>query len=453
VYVRDRANKVSKLVSPIAGQPVPGSNDAPEISPDGSQIALVQRGAQAVTGAPGVAEVYVARTTSGFFDSAAFDLVSYGISGAPTSQDSFFPSMSSNGRFVAFESGANKELSATPINGSNQIWMRDRPIALDITPSLDFGTIDPGSTSPPQTATVKNTSAVPINIGAVAPPAGPFAITANTCGGPLKPGASCVITLVFSPTVGGGANSSLPVSGDGLSVSVSLSGVGRQTLPIPGSLKIKPTAANYGGAIVGTPLGAKKFVVTNPGQSDVTIGAVGLSGTGADQFAIASNTCAGVLAAGASCNISVSAIVTRAGAMTATLGVIGTAGESTQATLRISGFYNPALVMNPGVVGPGQVTIATGIGFPASADVQLGFPNELPFATVHTEPDGSFRYSLLAMRNSVHQGGSVQVLALDQPGLFTGVFAPLLITLGTFRPSGSTGPAFNSGVTSMLSRG
>ena len=446
VYVRDRVAGVTRLITTTPGQPMSGDLDDPEISPDGAQVVLTQA-AGPPAGRKPVNEVFVARSASGFFDSAVFDLVSFGVSGNPTTTDSVQGSMSSNGRFVAFASAANSELSGTALaNTDANVWMRQRPIALDITPSLDFGTINPGSQSAPQNAIVTNTSGISINISAVTPPVAPFSITNNGCGGPLAPGATCAITIVFSPTAPGGASSSVTVSGDGLSVSASLVGAG--TARTPGSLVIKPTSADYGGGGIGTALSSQKFVVTNPGQTAVPLIGAALGGTDADQFAVDSSTCTGSLGPGAQCTVDVSATITRVGAMTATLGVAGTGGQSASATLTVRGI---TLKMNPGVVSPGEVTAAIGAGFPPNIDVQLAFEGEAPFATVHTEPDGSFRYEYLLLRNGIHVGGK-QIVAVDQPGVFTNVRAPLLIDLATFRPSGSNA-AFISGVRAMFSRG
>jgi Abnormal spindle-like microcephaly-assoc'd, ASPM-SPD-2-Hydin/WD40-like Beta Propeller Repeat len=455
VYVRDRAAQVTKLITDTPGVAMDGRLDEPDISPDGTQIALQRRASDSNPVAGDIAEVYVARSTSGYFDSAVFDLVSFGVSGAPTSQDSTVPSMSSNGRWVAFASTANDELSGVEMPVGQNVWMRQRPIALDITPSVDFGTVDVGGTSAPKNAVITNTSGVAINIGSVVPPAAPFAITANGCGGALAPGASCGVTMVFSPTAGGGATSSLTVSGDGLSVSSALVGVGRSpNVPIPGSLTIAPGSANFGSADIGGTLPARRFTVSNPGQTPVTILGIGLSGAGADQFLIGTNTCTGALAGGGSCSIDVSATVTRTGNQSAQLGVLGSGGVSATATLRIGGTleqFTPTLLMNPGVVSAGQVTAAIGTGFPPNIQVELAFADEPPFAKVLTKPDGSLRFDLLILRNGIRIGGR-QILALDQPQ-FSGVFAPLLIDLATFRPSGFISPAITSGVRSLFSRG
>jgi hypothetical protein len=240
-------------------------------------------------------------------------------------------------------------------------------------------------------------------------------------------------------------------SGDGLSVTASRRR--RASSATAGALSINPTAANFGTAAIGATLPPRNFVVTNPGQTAVPFSGVLLSGAAADQFAIVTNTCTGSLAPGASCNISVSATVTREGSFSATLSVRGTGGEATQATLRVSGtaqVFTPELLMNPGVVSPGEVTVAVGSGFPPDIDVQLAFADEPPFATVRTDASGAFRFGYLILRNGIRIGGR-EIVALDQ-AQFSGVFAPLLIDLATFRPSGFSSPAF-AGVRSLYRAG
>jgi secreted trypsin-like serine protease len=217
-------------------------------------------------------------------------------------------------------------------------------------------------------------------------------------------------------------------------------------------LSIKPTSASYGSAVVGTVVPPKSFVVSNTGQAPVNINGVTLNGTGADQFAVTSNGCTGSLVSGASCSVAVGATVTRNGTFSATLTVTGAGGESAQATLRLGGDFQPTLKMNPGVVSPGEVTVAIGEGFPPNTDVQLAFEGEpQAIATVHSDAAGAFRFDLLILRNGVRIGGR-QVVALDQP-TFSGVKAPLLIDLATYRPSGFEQASFASTVRSMYTRG
>jgi Abnormal spindle-like microcephaly-assoc'd, ASPM-SPD-2-Hydin/WD40-like Beta Propeller Repeat len=451
-YIRDRVNRVTKLVTDTPGQPMPAGLGVTvrDITPDGSQIALTQ------TSSGETSEVWVARSTSGLYDTAAFDLVSYGVNDQPVPRGANNPSMSSNGRYVAFASSSNPELSGGAVSNASdgEVWLRERPIALDITSTLNFGTVDIGQQSAPQNAVVTNTSGVAINIAGVTPPAAPFAITANSCGGVLPPGASCAITVVFTPTAAGGAASSLTVSGDGLSVSASLVGTGRPSVT-DGALKIAPLAVNFGSAPVGTTLPPRNLVVTNTGGTAVTFTGVTLGGSGAGQFAIVSNNCTGALGPGATCTIAVGSTVTLVGAFTANLVVTGAGGQSAQATLRVRGtavtqVFNPTLKMNPGVVSAGEVTTANGEGFPPGIEVQLAFEGEAPFATVTTDGAGELHVPYLVLRNGIRIGGRQVVVVA--PAQFNDVRAPLLIDLATFRPSGFSSPAITSGVRSLVSR-
>ena len=82
VYVRDRVAKITRLVADTPGQPMIPTGigvGEPDISPDGSQIALSEQDRFENS------EVWVARSTSGLFSTAIFDLVSFGVSGAPVS--------------------------------------------------------------------------------------------------------------------------------------------------------------------------------------------------------------------------------------------------------------------------------------------------------------------------------------------------------------------------------
>ena len=206
--------------------------------------------------------MWVARSTSGFYDTSAFDLVSFGVNDQPVSIGAYGPSMSSSGRFVSFTSSSSAELSGGTVpNFDSHVWLRERPVALDITATLNFGTVDVGTQSAPQNAVVTNTSGVVITIGSVSAPNAPFVLTGNSCGGVLPAGGSCTITAVFRPTAAGSASSSLTVSGDGLSVTASLVGVGRPPATA-GSLSVTPTAANYGTVGVGTTAPPRNFVVS-----------------------------------------------------------------------------------------------------------------------------------------------------------------------------------------------
>jgi len=76
--------------------------------------------------------------------------------------------------------------------------------ALALSPSgeLSFGNQAVGTTSTPQTITVKNTWSNPITVGGVAT-VGDYAIASDTCGSSIAPGATCTLSVTFTPQVSG----------------------------------------------------------------------------------------------------------------------------------------------------------------------------------------------------------------------------------------------------------
>jgi len=79
---------------------------------------------------------------------------------------------------------------------------------------LTFGNEVVGTTSPPHIETVKNTSAAAVtitSIGFSGDPSSQFAQT-NTCGASLAAGATCTISVTYSPTVAGPVTATLTVN-------------------------------------------------------------------------------------------------------------------------------------------------------------------------------------------------------------------------------------------------
>jgi hypothetical protein len=98
--------------------------------------------------------------------------------------------------------------------------------------SLNFGAVNVGSTSQPQTITVKNVATTgnlkitKVSVTGTNPT--DFNITSNNCPASLAPGATCMVTLTFSPTASGGrsANVSFTDNGGGSPQTAPLSGTG-----------------------------------------------------------------------------------------------------------------------------------------------------------------------------------------------------------------------------------
>jgi HYDIN/CFA65/VesB-like, Ig-like domain len=82
---------------------------------------------------------------------------------------------------------------------------------------LSFANQPVGTTSTPQSVTLKNVGSTPLNFTTIAitgTNAGDFSQT-NTCGTSIAAGASCTITVTFGPAVIGIRNAAVSVSDDG----------------------------------------------------------------------------------------------------------------------------------------------------------------------------------------------------------------------------------------------
>jgi Ca2+-binding RTX toxin-like protein len=116
---------------------------------------------------------------------------------------------------------------------------------------------------------------------------------------------------------------------------------------------------------VNTTSPAQTVTLTNTGAAALSITATALAGANAGDFAVSANACGATLAAGASCNISVTFRPTATGPRTATLRVTdnagGTAGAVQQVTL--SGVGNAA---------PAPNSPATGVPVLSDATPQIG---------------------------------------------------------------------------------
>ena len=192
--------------------------------------------------------------------------------------------------------------------------------------NLTFSTRVVGTTSPAKTVTLKNSGTKSLTISRIAitgTNAGSFSQT-HTCGGTLAAGASCTISVRFSPKGSGTRIAALSVSDNGVGSpqTVALSGIGT-------TAKFSPTYLNFGSLEVGTASTAKTVTLTNVGTTTFTISGIAITGTNAGDFT-RNYTCGSSLAAGASCTISVTFKPTASGTRTAALSVSDSAGGSPQ---------------------------------------------------------------------------------------------------------------------------
>jgi len=237
--------------------------------------------------------------------------------------------------------------------------------AATLTPvSLGFGSQIVGTTSAAQTATLANTGTAPLTIGSIGVTgtnAGDYGQT-SACPATLAAGASCSISVTFAPTASGSRVASLSVTDDaaGSPHAVALTGTGTVSAPAVG---LTPTALTFSSQTVGTTSTAKSTTLSNTGSAPLTIGAIGLAGTNASDFA-QTNTCPpapATLAAGATCTVSVTFTPAATGARSASVTISDDAGDSPQAvTLSGTGAQAaPAVTLAPTSLNLGSQRVGT----------------------------------------------------------------------------------------------
>lgn len=135
VFVRDLKAGVTRLVSVgIGGARANGDNAAPTLSADGRYIAFISSASNLVAGdTNGTADVFVRDMQAG-----VTTRISVATGGGQSNGFSDGPSMSADGRFVAFASGATNLVSGDT-NGFIDIFLRDRTAATTKRISLGAG--------------------------------------------------------------------------------------------------------------------------------------------------------------------------------------------------------------------------------------------------------------------------------------------------------------------------
>ncbi len=187
---------------------------------------------------------------------------------------------------------------------------------------LSFGSQAVGTTSAPQTATLRNNGTVPLTLGAPYLVYIGFTIVSSACPvGPatLAPGASCTIAVAFAPTFAGTASGRVNIPTDATqgTVVVLLGGTGY--VPTP-ALTVAPTAIGFGSVPLGLATSGRIIKITSTGTGPLVVSSVTLGGTNPGDFWLGNDGCSGVaLLPGASCTVAVSFEPLRVGTRTATV--------------------------------------------------------------------------------------------------------------------------------------
>jgi hypothetical protein len=194
--------------------------------------------------------------------------------------------------------------------------------------SLNFGLLQIGQTSPPQTVTVTNVSNHSVKFSSIAT-SGEFS-QSHTCPTTLASGQNCTITVTFTPTVAGTQNSAVTLKDNcpgSPKQTISLTGTG-ETL----ALGFTPGSLNLGSVAVGSSI-TQSATLTNDGAAPVNI--TGYSISPADGTFTQTNNCPATLNVQQSCTFQVTFTPPDVFTYNATLSVTNSAGAA--ATLPLTG--------------------------------------------------------------------------------------------------------------------
>lgn len=201
--------------------------------------------------------------------------------------------------------------------------------------SLTFPAQSVGTTSPAQTITLTNTGSLPLVISGIS--SNPVFAETNTCGSAVKAGASCTISVTFTPNSVGSASQRMNINdGDPTTPQVvSLSGMG---LAAP-DVQVSPTFLGFGLQKAGTSI-TKTVALNNQGSAALTITSMTITGANYKDFS-QSNNCGRTLAAGKICTVNVSFKPSATGTRSAVLSIYDNDNDSkSPQTVSLSGAGN-----------------------------------------------------------------------------------------------------------------
>ena len=198
--------------------------------------------------------------------------------------------------------------------------------------SLSFPVTIVGSTSAAETTTVKNTGTTSASITKISLTGintADFAVSAKTCAASLAAGATCTVSVTFTPLGSGIRVASLTFtdSATGSPQTVNLQGTAQSSTQ---SISFYPTSLAFPATTVGTISSSLSTTVANYGAATISITGVHLQGVDLGDFAITGNNCT-TLAQGQTCVVSVSFSPALSGVLQANLEFTDTGTGSPQA--------------------------------------------------------------------------------------------------------------------------
>jgi hypothetical protein len=204
------------------------------------------------------------------------------------------------------------------------------------TSSLAFPNTDvvPAGTTSVMTVTITNTGNGTLNFTASPTITGSsvFTVSANTCGTSLAPAAQCAISVTFTPTAQQAYTGTLTIMDNANPTTQSVALTGTGAAPIA---TFSTTTVNEGNVLVNS-TGTETVSISDTGNGPLYLTSFLLSSGNASSFAVTNNICGTTLAAGSTCDFTISFTPATTGSFSTMLTVTDNAANSPQ-TLQLSG--------------------------------------------------------------------------------------------------------------------
>ncbi|MSX56488.1 MAG: choice-of-anchor D domain-containing protein, partial [Actinobacteria bacterium] len=366
-----------------------------------------------------------------------------GVTPAPAANS--HPRSSLTGRVVVFDTLAGGAFS-TPTTGTarvagRQVAIVDRQPQVEIA-NLDLGTVAIDSAGPEWYLVLTNHGPAAFVPGTIETSARDFIVSGGSClesvGMAIAPGASCTVQIMLLPRALGPLSSTLMITEDGAApvvVTAELTGVGGDP-----TLASIPSGGHGGDAVVGTMGGTMKFTLANVTNRALKVVALALAGTDPNDFVISRDQCTDQkVAAGSTCELSVTFRPTAGGRRTAT--VVARTSTDVYATILVSGdaHYAPTLTASAPAVLVGSRLAIVGNGFAPNANVTVGWADGSGSATTVTT-DGSGAVSFTLVLRATDRTGQRTLVAQTIDGQVASVFVKVLAKGAAFGPNSPAWP-------------
>ncbi|WP_157360076.1 choice-of-anchor D domain-containing protein [Caldimonas brevitalea] len=349
---------------------------------------------------------------------------------------SFTPgALGSRSATLSIASNASNGTASVPLSGSG-VPVPAPAVSLSAG-SLDFGSQTVGGIYPARSVTLTNSGNQPLVLTSLAASGAGFALTTGSpCPATLAAGASCTVSVGFTPTAAGtdyAGAIDIVSNAPGSPHRVALAG--RGTVDAVPALVWSPAVArmSFGDVSVGTVSAVQSATLTNQGPGGAVLHIANAVGVGASSYSVtlAGCTVGQVIFQGQSCQVNVQFTPDGAGEKTATVQVASSGSHPPTLTLQGTGLAAP---------GAGLAVSATAVSFSGTQQGSRSLPSEL---TLSSRGTGSLRVTGLEVQGPYNvQNKSCPTLPFTLP---PGSECTLSIT---FEPTG-TGAA--GGVLSITS--